>query len=325
MQASGSARSLPSLVIRRILQSVIAIFAVLVIGFVLLNLAPGDPVTFILGDASDPILAQQIRERLGLDAPVHVRFITYIEGVLNGQLGSSYVFGRPVFDMIMARLPATLLLFGTQFVVSSVLGVAIGAIAAYRRDSWLDKVIIAMTITWYSIPVFWSGQILLLVFALHLGWFPVFGMSSVFTDLPPAIDVAWHLFLPAVTLSLLFIPLIARLTRASMSEALAEDYITTVRAKGVGERTVVKHAFRNAMLPVVTILALYAGQAMAGAVLTETVYSWPGLGRLMFDAISSRDYPLVLGLFWFISLMVIIANLIADLAYALLDPRVRYR
>jgi peptide/nickel transport system permease protein len=282
-------------------------------------------VTYIMGDASDPVRAAEIRRRLGLDAPLEVRFVTYFQSVLSGQLGRSFIYGRPVFDMIASRIPATLLLFGTQFIISTVLGVTIGAVAAYRKGSWLDKVVIALTITWYSIPVFWSGQILLLVFALHLGWFPVFGMTSVVTKLPPFLDVAWHLVLPAITLSLLFTPLIARLTRASMSEALAEDYITTARAKGVGELAVIRHAFRNAMLPVVTVLALYLGQAMAGAVLTETVYSWPGLGRLMYDAINSRDYPLVLGLFWFISLMVIIANLLADVAYALVDPRVRYR
>lgn len=325
MQRSQVAKSFPTLVLQRTLQALLATVAVLTIGFVLLNLAPGDPVTYILGDASDPVLAEQIRERLGLDAPLHVRYLTYVDGVLHGQLGRSYVYGRPVSDMIFSRVPATLLLFASQFLVSSVLGITLGALAAYRKGSWLDKGVIALSISWYSVPVFWSGQLLLILFALRLGWFPVFGMSSLTTDLPPAIDVLWHLALPTLTLSLLFSALIARLTRAAMVEALEEDYITTARAKGVSEFAVVKHAARNALLPVATVLALNLGQAMAGAVLTETVYSWPGLGRLMFDAIGSRDYPLVLGLFWFISFMVILANLIADLGYAVLDPRVRYR
>ena len=309
----------------RILQSLLAIFAVLVIGFVLLSLAPGDPVTYIMGDTSNPELAEQIRARLGLDAPLLVRFQTYLESVLSGQLGRSYVYGRPVLDMIRSRVPATLILFLAPFLISAVLGVVIGTMAAYRKGTWLDKAVIALTITWFSIPVFWSGQMLLIVFAVHLGWFPVFGMSSVLPRMAPVLDVAWHLVLPAVTLSLLFTPFIARLTRTSMSEALAEDYITTARAKGLGERAVLWHAARNALLPVVTVLALYLGQIMAGAVLTETVFSWPGLGRLMFDSISSRDYPLVLGLFLFVSIIVIFANLIADLLYAVLDPRVRYR
>lgn len=324
-QRSHSIRSFPALILQRSLQALLAIVAVLTIGFVLLNLAPGDPVTYIMGDASDPVLAQQIRERLGLDAPLPVRFLTYVDGVLHGQLGRSYIYGRPVSDMIFARVPATLLLFASQFIISSILGITIGALAAYRKGSWLDKGVIALSISWYSVPVFWSGQLLLLLFALKLKWFPVFGMSSLTTDLPPAIDVLWHLALPTLSLSLLFSALVARLTRAAMVEALEEDYITTARAKGVSEFGVVRHAARNALLPVATVLGLNLGQAMAGAVLTETVYSWPGLGRLMFDAIGSRDYPLVLGLFWFISFMVILANLIADLGYAVLDPRVRYR
>ncbi len=322
---SQQARSLPYLVVVRIFQALLAMLAVLVIGFVLLNLAPGDPVTYIMGDASNPELAERIRERLGLDAPLLVRFQTYLESVLSGQLGRSYVFGRPVVDMIASRVPATVLLFGSMFLVSSVLGILLGTIAAYRKGTLLDKSVIILTITWFSIPVFWSGQILLIVFAVHLEWFPVFGMSSMLPTMQPFLDVLWHLVLPATTLSLLFTPFIARLTRTSMSEALAEDYITTARAKGLGERRVFRHAARNALLPVVTVLALYLGQMMAGAVLTETVFSWPGLGRLMFDSISSRDYPLVLGLFLFISVMVIVANLVADLLYALLDPRVRYR
>jgi peptide/nickel transport system permease protein len=322
---SQQARSLPYLIVVRILQALLAMFAVLIIGFVLLNLAPGDPVTYIMGDASNPELAERIRERLGLDAPLLVRFQTYLESVLSGQLGRSYVYGRPVWDMIASRVPATVLLFGSMFVISAVLGIALGTLAAYRKGTLLDKSVIVLTITWFSIPVFWSGQILLIVFAVHLGWFPVFGMSSMLPTMPAFLDVLWHLVLPATTLSLLFTPFIARLTRTSMSEALAEDYITTARAKGLGERRVFRHAARNALLPVVTVLALYLGQMMAGAVLTETVFSWPGLGRLMFDSIGSRDYPLVLGLFLFISVIVIVSNLIADLLYAFLDPRVRYR
>jgi peptide/nickel transport system permease protein len=322
---SQQARSLPYLIVVRIFQALLAMFAVLVIGFVLLNLAPGDPVTYIMGDSSNPELAERIRERLGLDAPLLVRFQTYLESVLSGQLGRSYVFGRPVVDMIASRVPATVLLFGSMFLISSVLGIVLGTIAAYKKGTLLDKSVIILTITWFSIPVFWSGQILLIVFAVHLEWFPVFGMSSMVPRMPAFLDVLWHLVLPAATLSLLFTPFIARLTRTSMSEALAEDYITTARAKGLGERRVFRHAARNAMLPVVTVLALYLGQMMAGAVLTETVFSWPGLGRLMFDSIGSRDYPLVLGLFLFVSVIVIVANLVADLLYAVLDPRVRYR
>jgi len=318
-------KSLAAIIAQRIGQAIIAVVAVLTIGFVLLNLAPGDPVVYIMGDAGNPELAARIRERLGLDASLVVRYTTYVESVLSGQLGRSYVYGRPVFDMILSRLPATLLLFTSQFLVSSIAGITLGVLAAYRKGSWLDRTVMAVSISGYSVPVFWSGQLLILFLGLYLGWFPTFGMRSLQTDVDPILDVVWHLALPTLALALLFTALIARLTRATMVEALQEDYITTARAKGVSEFAVVRHAARNALLPVVTILALNVGQAMSGAVLTETVFSWPGLGRLMFDGISSRDYPLVLGLFWFISLIVIAANLFADVAYALLDPRVRYR
>jgi ABC-type dipeptide/oligopeptide/nickel transport system permease component len=321
----GTAKSMGRIILQRLAQALIAVAAVVTIGFILLNLAPGDPVTYIMGDASNPELAARIRERLGLDAPFIARFATYVESVFQGQLGRSYVYGRPVLDMILSRLPATLLLFAAQFLISSILGFTLGALAAYRKGSWIDRIVVAVSIGGYSVPVFWSGQLLILGLGLGLGWFPTFGMRSLQTDLPAPLDIIWHLALPALTLSLLFTALIARLTRAAMVEALQEDYMLTARSKGIGELAVVRHAARNALLPVATVLALNLGQAMSGAVLTETVFSWPGIGRLMFDAISSRDYPLVLGLFWFISLMVITANLIADVAYAVLDPRVRYR
>lgn len=318
-------KSTAQVMTERGLQALLAVVAVLVVGFALLNLAPGDPVTYILGDASNPQLVAQIRERLGLDAPLHVRFLTYVDGVIHGQLGRSIIYGRPVADMISSRVGATLLLFFSQFILSSVLGITLGTLAAYKKGSLLDKLVMAISISGYSVPVFWSGQLLLLLFALRLGWFPVFGMRSLGSSLNPILDVAWHLVLPTLTLALLFSALIARLTRAAMVEALEEDYIITARAKGLSERKVLRHALRNALLPVATILALNIGQAMAGAVLTETVYSWPGLGRLMYDGITSHDYPLVLGLFLVISLMVILANLLADVVYSRLDPRIRYR
>ena len=317
-------KSTAQVISERGLQAILAVLAVLVVGFVLLTLAPGDPVTYILGDASNPQLVAQIRERLGLDAPLHVRFLTYIDGVVHGQLGRSLIYGRPVIDMIGSRVGPTLLLFFSQFVVSSVLGISLGALAAYRKGSIVDKLVMAFSISGYSVPVFWSGQLFLLLFALKLGWFPVFGMRSLQTNVNPILDVLWHLVLPTLTLALLFTALIARLTRAAMVESLEEDYITTARAKGLPERTVLRHALRNALLPVATILTLNIGQAMAGAVLTETVYSWPGLGRLMYDGITSHDYPLVLGLFLAISLMVILANLLADVVYSRLDPRILY-
>jgi peptide/nickel transport system permease protein len=325
MDRSGGGRSLFAIVLQRVFQAVIAIWAVLTIGFLLLTAAPGDPVTFMLGDVSDQALAASIRERLGLDAPLPVRYWTYIDGVLHGQLGHSYIYGRPVVDMIGSRFGPTILLFAAQFVISTILGITLGALSAYKKGSWLDRAVMTLSITWYSLPVFWSGQLLLLLLGLRLEWFPLFGMTSLVTELPAWLDILWHLTLPALTLALLYTAFIARLTRASMVEALAEDYILTARAKGISELAVVRHAFRNALLPVVTILALNVGGVMGGAVLVETVYSWPGMGRLLYQSISTRDYPLVLGLFLGISFVVIVANLVADICYALFDPRIRYR
>jgi peptide/nickel transport system permease protein len=317
--------SLVGLFARRALQAIIAVWAVLTIGFILLSIAPGDPVSFIMGDASDPELEAQIRARLGLDAPMHVRYLTYLDGVLHGQLGRSFIYGRPVADMIMARIPPTLLLFFAQFVVAAVIGIVLGVIAAHRKGTLTDKGIMLFSVAWFSIPVFWSGQLLLLIFSIHLGWFPLYGMRSLATDLPEVLDVLWHLTLPALTLALLYMALTARLTRTSMVEALQEDYIVTARAKGLPERSVLRHALRNALLPVTTILALNLAAVMGGAVLVETVYSWPGMGRLLYDSITNRDYPVVLGLFLTISIVVIVASLIADISYAIVDPRIRAR
>jgi peptide/nickel transport system permease protein len=226
--------------------------------------------------------------------------------------------------MIKERLPATLILFSAQFSLATVLGITLGAWAAYKKGSIIDKIIIALSVTWYSIPVFWSGQILLLVFALNWGKFPTFGMESIVTPENVFLDVLWHLVLPAFALALLNMALVARLTRTSMVEALNEDFILTARSKGMSMfSVVVRHALRNALLPVVTLLGITLGRTISGSVLVETVFSWPGVGRLMYEAIGNRDYPLVLGLFIMISSVVIMANLFTDLLYAFLDPRVR--
>lgn len=319
--------SLLTYILQRVVQAIPSILAVVTIGFVLINVAPGDPVFYILGESGDPALVEQIRERLGLDAPLYVRYWTYISGVLQGQLGKSFVFNRPVAEIIQGRLSATLILFVSQFVLATILGIVLGAFAAIRKGTLWDKLTIAGSVFWYSIPVFWSGQLLLILFALKLDLFPPHGMRGIEAPaegIGRTLDLLWHLFLPALTLALLNMALVARIARSSMLEALQEDYIITARSKGLGERRVIfAHALRNALLPVVTILGLVLGRIMSGAVLVETVFNWPGLGRLMYDSILTRDYPVVLGLFVVISVMVIIANLLTDIAYAFLDPRVR--
>lgn len=324
-----SGQSLAAFAFQRVVQAIPSVFAVITIGFILLNLAPGDPVNYILGDSGDAELAARVRARLGLDAPLHVRYFTYVSSILKGQLGRSYIYGRPVSEMISKRIPATLLLFTAQFVLSSILGIGLGVFAAHRKGSIWDKLTIALSVLWYSTPVFWSGQLLLLFFSLHLGIFPSYGMRSIQAPaegIGRILDIASHLTLPMIAFALLNLALIARLTRSSMVETLREDYILTARAKGIPEGTVIRrHALRNTLLPVVTVQGMMIGQSMAGAILTETVFSWPGLGRLMYDAIVARDYPVVLGLFILVSSVVILANLLTDLLYALLDPRVRLK
>lgn len=314
----------------RLLQGIPSVIGVITLGFILLNLAPGDPALYLIGENSDPQYLAEVRERLGLDAPLHVRYITYVTNVLQGNLGSSFYYTRPVTEIIWERTPATLLLFIVPFILSTVLGIGLGVFAAAKKGSVMDNGTVTLSVLWYTVPVFWSGQLLLLLFSLQLGWFPSFGMRSIgMSGKDPwtnAMDIAWHLVLPTIALTLYSIGLITRLTRSSIAESLREDYITTARAKGLSEGVVLrKHALRNALLPVITVLGLSLGRALAGAVLVETVFSWPGLGRLMFDSISRRDYPVVLGLFLIISIFIIAANLITDLVYAWTDPRVRHK
>jgi ABC-type dipeptide/oligopeptide/nickel transport system permease component len=258
-----------------------------------------------------------------------VQLLTYVRRVLSLDLGHSLRYRRDVLDLIMSRLGPTLLLMGTSLVLSSIFGVLLGAIAARVPYSWTDNTATFVALAGYSMPVFWLGQLLLLLFALNLGWFPTQGMMSLRAPsegLGRILDILHHLALPALTYSVYNLTLIFRLTRSRMQETLAEDYILTARAKGVHERGVVyHHALRNAMLPVVTVIGLNFGFMLAGSVLTETVFAWPGLGRLMYEAIMARDYPILMGLFIFISFLVIVANVITDIVYAFIDPRVVYR
>jgi ABC-type dipeptide/oligopeptide/nickel transport system permease component len=321
--------SLFSYIIQRVIQAIPSVLVVVTIGFLLINLAPGDPVNYLLGDTSDPELAAQIRSRLGLDAPLQVRYITYINGIIHGELGRSLIYNRPVSQLILSRLPATLLLFISQYILSTIIGIMAGAFAAYKKGSFWDKATIFSSVLFISIPVFWSGQLLLIFFALKLPWFPSYGMmdqASQLVGFQHILDIAHHLALPALTLAFFNLALVSRLTRSSMAENLQADYIITARAKGISESVVlIKHALHNAILPVITVLGLTLGRMMSGAVLVETVFSWPGLGRLMYDSITMRDYPVVLGMFIVISCTVIAANLLTDLFYAIIDPRIKYR
>jgi peptide/nickel transport system permease protein len=329
VKVSQEGYSLKSYVLSRILQAIPLIFVVIVLNFVLIHTAPGDPIVFIAGEFGDPEYYDMMRAHYGLDKPIHERLVMYIGNVLKGDLGRSYFFRQPVIQVIAERIPATLLLMGTAALLASVLGIVVGVVSSSKPYSIRDNLITAGSLMGYSLPVFWLAQMLLIVLALWLGIFPAQGITSLRIDLTGieyVLDVLHHLVLPASSLAIYHLALIARLTRANMLEVLQEDYITTAFSKGLSERRIVyRHALKNALLPVVTVIGMELGFMIAGAVLTETVYSWPGLGRLMYDSIYTRDYPVLMGLFIVISISVIIANLATDIVYGLLDPRIRHR
>jgi peptide/nickel transport system permease protein len=291
---------------------------------------PGDPAVMLAGPEASEEVLKMIRDSYGLDKPVHEQLFIYMSHVLRGDLGYSYAYQAPVMDVIVSRIPATMLLTGTALTFAFIIGVILGVIASKKPYSIIDNAATGVAVAFYSIPFFWLAQILLIIFALFLGWFPTGGIMSFRTvwssiTLEYILDRLHHLALPATALAMWYIAAIFRLTRASMLETLREDYIVFARSKGLKERKVLyKHALRNALFPVITIVGLYIGWAFSGVIFTEMVFAWPGLGRLMYDSIYSRDYPVLMGMYIFISISILVTNLIVDVIYAILDPRVRY-
>ena len=318
-------------IVTRLLQVIPLLLITIVLCFILVHSLPGDPAEMLSGPETSEEVLEKLRHHYGLDKPIYEQLLIYMSHVLKGDLGYSYSYRAPVLHVIVSRIPATMLLIGTALTFAFIIGVILGVIASTRPYSIIDNIATGIGVTFYSIPFFWLAQILLIVFSLSLGLFPTGGMTSLKiiwrgNTLGYILDRLHHLVLPAVTLTMWYIAAIFRLTRASMLEVLGQDYIVFARSKGLKERRVVfKHALRNALFPVITVVGLYIGWAFAGVVFTETVFSWPGLGRLMYDSIYSRDYPMLMGMFIFISLSVFVANLIVDVIYAILDPRVRYR
>ncbi|MBR0662855.1 ABC transporter permease [Roseomonas hellenica] len=319
---------MPGFLAARLAKAAVVILAIVVCNFLLIHAAPGDPASVIAGQsgAADERFLAQLREQFGLDRPLHVQLWIYLKGVLTLDLGFSHRQQLPVWTLIQARLPATLLLTGTAFVFAIVTGVTLGALAARRVGRWADSLITVIALTFYATPLFWIGLMLVLVFSVWLEWLPSFGMSSVGVELhgmAVVLDVAQHLLLPALTLGLFYLAVYARLTRATMLEVADQDFVKTARAKGVPEGRVLRaHVLRNAMLPVITFAGIQAGQLVGGAILVETVFAWPGIGRLAFDALLARDYAVLLGVFFCTSVMVVAFNLVTDLLYAVVDPRV---
>lgn len=314
---------------RRLAQAVPVVFAVVILNFMIVHLAPGDPVNILVGEyGSTPEFRERVRREYGLDQPLPTQLVVYLRRVLRGDLGHSLYFNQPVIRLILERLPATILLMASQLVFALAAGVSLGVAAARRPYSALDNASTAVALIGYSMPVFWSGLLLILLFSTTLGVLPSGGMISSreqVSGLAVVWDVLRHLILPAFTLGLVNLALYVRLTRASMLEVLSQDYMRTAWAKGLAERRVMRHhALRNALLPVVTITGIDLGRMIGGAVLTETVFAWPGVGTLTFTALQSRDYPVIVGTFMLVSIGVILANLFVDIMYGILDPRIQY-
>ena len=321
--------SILTLLVRRGGNGLALLLAVLVLNFTLIHIAPGDVADTIAGDmgGADAEVMAQIRRDYGLDLPFHEQLLAYVARLARGDLGYSFFFNQPVTELLLERLPATLLLVLSAQVLAIMLGTVLGVIAARRPNGLLSHGVTIFALLGFSAPVFWTGIMLIILFCSIFPIFPVAGMVDVTVEggwFVKTLDVLYHLFLPMVTLSSIFLALYSRLARASMLDVLGTDYVRTAQAKGLSEFQVVyKHALRNALGPVVTLAGLQFSGIVSGAVLVETVFSWPGLGTLAFQAITARDAPMVLGILFFSSLVVIVANLVTDLVYSLIDPRIR--
>jgi peptide/nickel transport system permease protein len=315
------------LLLRRALLAVPLVFAVVALTFFFIRLAPGDPAQILAGDAPTPEFLAQIRAEYGLDQPVWTQFLAFLGKAVTGDFGTSLYTRQPVFTVILERFPATVLMTGTAMVVASIAGILLGVASARRAGSHVDTLISGASLLGYSMPGFWVGQLLVLLFAVSLDWFPATGMEAAratYTGWRHVEDVAWHMVLPVTTLSVFLLTMIARFTRAAMIEALDQDYVLVAEAKGASRNRVLwHHAFRNACVTTITVIGLEFGAVLAGAVVVEIVFGWPGLGRLFYDAIYRRDFPLLTGAFMFSSTVVILVNMVSDIACALLDPRIR--
>ena len=295
----------------------------LVLSFGLVHLTPGATGGVDLNALSGENI-EQMRERLGLDRPLPVQFGDWLWRVVRLDFGDSFIDGQPVREKILDRLPATMLLTGSALVMSLVLAIPLGMVSSLRRNSPIDYGLTVFAFSGVSIPAFWAAIVVIIVFGVELGWFPVQGMESVGRDVEShAVDVLHHLVLPAAVLGLEGTAALTRLVRSSMSDVLVEDYVRTARAKGVTERLVlIRHALKNALLPMVTLVGLRLPTLIGGAVVIETVFAWPGIGRLGWEAVLQRDFPVVMGLVVFTGVLTILGNLLADIAYAVIDPRI---
>ncbi|GGE24667.1 ABC transporter permease [Primorskyibacter flagellatus] len=318
-------------ILSRLFKAAITLLAIAILNFFLVHAAPGDPATVLAGEAgaADEQMIADLKARFGLDQPFHIQLARYVGNIVTLDLGYSFRQGQPVLDLILDRLPATLILTLTAFWISLLAGVALGVAASARVGKFTDTLITSVALLFYATPLYWAALMAVLVFSVQLGWLPGFGYETVgsgFSGLARAWDILKHLILPALTLGLFFMAVYMRMTRASMLEVAQQDFVKTARAKGLAPATIRRrHILRNALLPVVTLAGLQAGQLVGGAVLTETVFAWPGIGRLMFESLAARDYNTILGVFLVSAAMVIVFNILTDIVYRLIDPRIGHK
>lgn len=308
--------------LRRILATVPVLVIVALIVFFMLRLAPGDPAAAIVGNAGTAEDIALVRAALGLDDSMPVQFVRWVGQLVQGNLGESFFMKIPVSELIAQRVEPTLSLAALTLVVAVMVAVPLGVLAAWRHGGWLDRTLMGFSVLGFSIPAFVLGYILIWLFSLHLQWFPVQGYSRLENGLIPWLR---HLILPSIALSIIYVALIARVTRAAVAEAMTEDYIRTARSKGISEaRVLIRHGLANASVPIVTVIGIGIALLIGGVVVTETVFAIPGLGQLTVDAVLSRDFPLIQGIILFFSVIYVFINLLVDLSYLVLDPRIRY-
>lgn len=300
--------------VRRLLLTIPVLFGVATLVFTLIHLVPGDPAQSMLGEGATQEEVVRLREALGLDEPLLGQYTSFLTGIFRGDLGTSFRYNTPVTTQILDRLPNTAMLAISAMLVAMMFAIPLGILAAVFRGTAIDHAAMTLALVGISMPNFWLGPLLAILFAVHLGWLPVSGTGSI-----------WHLVLPALTLGAALSAILARMTRASLLEELRELYVLAARARGMTKaRAVLRHAFRNSLIPIVTIIGLQFGAVLTGTIITETIFAWPGVGRLLIQAINFRDYPLVQGCILFISVTYVAMNLLTDLTYGLLDPRIRY-
>lgn len=314
--------------LRKIIASIVTLFAIVTANFVIFRMAPGDPIRLMFKDprVSAEQLQQQI-EKFGLDGSMWDQYVAYMKNLFQGDLGISFWQKRPVVDVIATRIPQTLLLVLTALTLAVLIGTFLGALAGWKSGKRTDSIILSASLTLYSIPTFAMGIVLMMVFSYILAVFPLGGIrtpASGFSGLRSVLDVLWHLILPAFSIILWYVGEYVLLTRSSMLDVLGQDYILTARAKGLRERLIRRrHALRNALLPVITITGVNLGFAVAGIIEAETVFSWPGVGSLIYEAVLKRDYPLMQGVFLVFGVAIVLSNFVIDLIYGLVDPRIR--